>query len=59
MFKLLNLGTHSDTPYPQYICDTEDDIASLHKEFGAIVLVLENSKIYVCNSNLEWVEVGG
>lgn len=57
MVKLLNLGTQSDTPYPQYVCDTETDLENCHKEFGAIAICLDTKAIYICSSELEWVNM--
>lgn len=57
MIQLVHVGGHANTPRKEYIVDTTDEMNSLPKEFGTMVLNLENSEIYVCNGAGTYVQI--
>ena len=53
-----DIGGRANTQYKQYIADTEADILDdIPKEFCAMAFCLETKKMYICNSDKEWVEI--
>lgn len=56
--KLMREGDRANTNYKEYIVDTTTDLDGVKKEFGTMVVCLEDQKVYVCGSDLEWVAFG-
>ena len=54
---LLTIGNSSNVPRKEYVVDTTAEMNELKKEFGTLVLNLEDANFYMCNSQGEWVQI--
>lgn len=57
MVQLVQIGNTANTPRKEYIVDTTEEMNALEKEFGTVVLNLEDAEFYVCNGSGVFVQV--
>lgn len=53
---LVKEGDRANTPYKQYIIDTDAEVSDCEAKLGNIALSLESSTLFVCDGSGSWVE---
>ncbi len=49
-----DIGGRANTQYKQYIADSSAELENIPKEFCSMVFCLDDSSMYICNSDKEW-----
>jgi hypothetical protein len=57
MTQLMQEGNTANVPFKSYVVDSTTEMNGLPKEFGTLVLNLEDASFYVCNGSGTFVKI--